>query len=491
MLYLPSLYRDIFIDKFSLDGWRFSHVQYFFPDMFLYFLILIFSGNLIISTFLFGIFQALVLVFSSICLIRTVCGDTNPQVTVIVTLVYTSIFSIGSIAGGNLFELLHYVFKHSFHIGTFLCCIWGVIFTMQFLQTKNKKYLIYILTISILAGISDKLFVVMFIVPLFTTIMILRILRVLSQKTVSKLGDRITIASIIIIIFSLLIKINNFVESPDLSSKLDNFGKYILILVRSINNFGSDIGSNPNAYLILFFYFSIIFSSIYFIKYFLDRFRNTQIKNRELNILFFSLFSLFSSSFMLLSPLFLGLYLNIHAVRYFIGIVVLSLNLLILASIYNLRKNQIVINQKIYKYFIISVTLIAGIGLFATGKLNKVKAFISYYPSLSQCLDKYSNDYELTFGLSNYWNSSVVTNFSKKNIIVNQLNPDLSIYHWLNNKHWYCGEEKASYINPKYTFIITEGLERNRILQQFGSPRKILMCEETEIFIYKKNLLRC
>ncbi|MBE0640603.1 MAG: hypothetical protein IH599_01125, partial [Bacteroidales bacterium] len=68
-LYLPSIYRDWFIDGRGPVGWHFNPSPNFFPDMAAYFLLMFLTGgNIILSTSLYGLLQyfAIVLLFHAI-----------------------------------------------------------------------------------------------------------------------------------------------------------------------------------------------------------------------------------------------------------------------------------------------------------------------------------------------------------------------------------------------------------------------------------------
>ena len=45
-LYLPSVYKDLFIDGYGIKGWELNPSPNFFPDMSVYFLLSYFIGDL-------------------------------------------------------------------------------------------------------------------------------------------------------------------------------------------------------------------------------------------------------------------------------------------------------------------------------------------------------------------------------------------------------------------------------------------------------------
>src|SRR5688500_14544520 len=71
-LYLPSIYKDLFIDKNDFAGWHLNPAPNFFPDMVFYFLLMFISGDFIVSSFIFSIVQYLVIALLFIKIFRTI-----------------------------------------------------------------------------------------------------------------------------------------------------------------------------------------------------------------------------------------------------------------------------------------------------------------------------------------------------------------------------------------------------------------------------------
>lgn len=115
-----------------------------------------------------------------------------------------------------------------------------------------------------------------------------------------------------------------------------------------------------------------------------------------------------------------------------------------------------------------------------TVKMPKSLNFLDYYPPIVQCIDKHSEEYSLSYGLSDYWNAKKIMLFSKKGIIPVQITPAGDIYHWINNIEWYTYLKKS-----KNLFIILAGLNENEILKRFGLPDETFECLQSKVIIYK------
>lgn len=129
---------------------------------------------------------------------------------------------------------------------------------------------------------------------------------------------------------------------------------------------------------------------------------------------------------------------------------------------------------------------LSGVGLFFSQ--SGVIAFDAerYSQSKSIALAKCLGDLQHTtgrYGLSDYWVAKSVTFLTDGNVHVNQLAPHLAVSHWVSNYEWYY----TPHSDGGYGFIVTDRLDRSKILAVFGSPASIQYCEQTEIFIYDRS----
>ena len=70
LIYIESLYRDIFVRGYPLNGWLVSRAPYFFPDWIAYFLLRALSGNYGIAWYLYVILDFSFLLIFFYCIAR-------------------------------------------------------------------------------------------------------------------------------------------------------------------------------------------------------------------------------------------------------------------------------------------------------------------------------------------------------------------------------------------------------------------------------------
>ncbi len=191
-LYLPSIYRDLFVEGHSIDGWNFNPAPNFFPDMGFYFLLMAITNDFITASFLFSIIQFFVIIWLFYKLSQFFkCGDK----------VYTLSFLL------LLFPLFLYVYFHhglyfsfivltnAYHNGAFVMALIALLFSFLFIKQNRHAYLFAVFLTGILAIISDKLFVIYFIVP-FSLALIASLIANRNLRFLKLLGVNIAIVLI-------------------------------------------------------------------------------------------------------------------------------------------------------------------------------------------------------------------------------------------------------------------------------------------------------
>jgi hypothetical protein len=171
-LFIPSLYKDIFYDDGSFWNWFLPPVFYFFPDMILYLIASLFHDDhySIIATF--GILQISSTIIISYYIFRNFLNSN-------LSLIFCSFLSIVIIP---LVVQEIGVFKLAalsvFHYGatlSALLCLSLFFYFLEFFYKKNTKIkkhkkILFLCFFSVLIGISmssDKLFILIFILPIF------------------------------------------------------------------------------------------------------------------------------------------------------------------------------------------------------------------------------------------------------------------------------------------------------------------------------------
>ncbi|MEQ9364864.1 MAG: hypothetical protein RIF32_11500 [Leptospirales bacterium] len=85
------------------------------------------------------------------------------------------------------------------------------------------------------------------------------------------------------------------------------------------------------------------------------------------------------------------------------------------------------------------------------------------------------------FGFGDYWAAKKFMFLTGGDLHVNQLRPELDLMHWVNNFEWYYAAHRAE---AGYSFVIENGLKKDRIRELYGAPSDEIRCGEYRFLIY-------
>jgi hypothetical protein len=452
-LYLPSIYKDIFIDHNTLKGWHLNPAPNIFPDMIVYFLIMAVTSNFIVASFVYAIIQYLFFIYLIFRLLNAIDLPEPKLITALSNLLMLLFFMVSFYS--NDFNFTFYLVSNAFHMSAFLMALLCTILSIEYLKNKGSNHLIYICIISILSVVSDKLFIVSYSVPwiFLTIIIILKSDQQNRRKFLTISLVNIICATLGIIIFN-LIKNTNYIQIG--SSRMMEF-KFIKeslnILSMQMWNYLTDL--NFKTLIIVISIIVFIFLSIISLKKILNK--------KILNILeLYYLLSIIFTILVFIAPVINGNYTGFDTLRYNIYV----FYLLIINSgilIYFLIK-------KIYSKFIkllngiIIIVLIAGaINTIYQFKYKGLKYYFNYYPKEAEEVDKIADTEKLYCGLGDYWKAKVITMFSKKGVrVYTALGATYPWYHVM-NENWFK--------NGRFNFIISEDKAQDSIINNYFNKK--------------------
>ncbi|MEO8066816.1 MAG: hypothetical protein ABI599_03890 [Flavobacteriales bacterium] len=162
-LYLPAIYRDIFVEGGSLSEWWLNAAPNFFPDMGLYFVLHWILGPFTVTSYAFAIvqFALIALLFRAICRESGMAIDERAIAMAVLLMTFVVITGLWGADFGFAFQLL----SNAFHMGAFVNALLSTWLLMRVLRGRGYWRLLA-LALAVFAGaISDKLFWVMFTAP--------------------------------------------------------------------------------------------------------------------------------------------------------------------------------------------------------------------------------------------------------------------------------------------------------------------------------------
>jgi hypothetical protein len=474
-LYLPSIFKDIFIDKTGISGWHLNAAPNFFPDMFFYF---IFNGifqDFKTAMLLFSAFQYGVLLY----LLNLVFKEASSYITwnylALGNLLMLLIFFVTSVTGD--FSYTFYLLSISYHLGPFIMTLICLLQLIKYLKTGNNKFLYFLFIVGFLAALSNRLFLVMFVFPSLSLILllpkkdlkkrILKLLLVLLGLTVlGILTFNLIKGSKIIYIASTDWKLFNFSNIiPSFKVMASQHLRYMYLMdFRGIVSLLSIISFALTCYISYKYLYRIYYR-----------------KDKEYNWVkaFFAFFACAFFVIVLFTPVINGSYIGTAIMRYNVHVFYFALFSYTFIVYYFLRSSK-KHGHRLFKYvFLVGFSTIVLYTIYFPFKSStklSTSTYFNYYPEYIECADKIAKEHNLQYGVAEYWLAKKITMFSKQNLRVYTVFHDTKIWYHVMNRNWYYKSGKGKHGNPEFRFIIPLSLNEEIIKQSFGEPLQVLDC---------------
>ncbi|MEZ7892401.1 MAG: hypothetical protein QMC67_11690 [Candidatus Wallbacteria bacterium] len=469
LLYLPSLYKDIFVDNFSISGWKLTPAPYFFPDMFIYFILMFFTNcNVYYSTYIIGIIQIFLFLFSGSLAISNIINRKFIEIFELLSII-VMIILISIIFFRFPFDITLSMYLPSFHFGAFICSLICLTMLFKLINKNNFFYLLSFFIFLIISLTSDRLMFTTFIIPTLISLFIVR--KKISTESKIAINTIIIIATLCSLVFISILTKYHFLSVVPYEYKNFIIKEKIMVLLSIFKN-------NINYCII------ILLAITNIIFYYLNK--KNSVENFNLN--FYLNFNVFMNLTVLIIPILTMDNDSMTALRYcFPVFFIFLLNFIIFLYLKNLTDSLLFPKIKSVIFIIIFISIV-----FIFGKTDFKIDNLIFYPEITKFLDNNAEKYNLKYGISNYWNAKLNTFFSKKNIRVYQVQShgekaNICYYH-INNVNWYIGEKNSFYNKPYYNFLISEGLNFNAVINQFGHPSHVVQFKNNIcLLIYNKD----
>lgn len=471
---ITYLYRDLFFHHGSVLSWNFSAVPYFFPDTLVYFLVAPFFGNLgwqiIITNFflLSGSYLALVL------LGREIAGRKNEDIFRLSGLV-TLFLATGQLSGNELLAPI-LVSHFGSAVWMYLC---GLLLILKLLRNAKKWHYCGLIFISGATTFSDPTYFLIFCLP---TTIVLSLFLFRAEKTLrlKKIIRCIFIPGLIAFLLNTL----NVLQFLLPMQKIFKHAHYHLDL-SILSHFKTILElfyqNNMGVFLLMAVFFSVGMAVL--IRYLIaliknkNNFENNVWSEASLFVLLTTVLSMLITLFSIFfdpdlnTPNFVGFRHLYPLIMYplFLGMPILLIQ----------YSNLSVFVERTYYYFVGGIFF--SLVLFYPWQSPRV--ITDYYSPKIACLDEYlqKNPTMSKNGLSDYWSAHLANLFSKENVNLVAVLPNLLPKNWMSTKKDYLGK-------PFHFFFITPDSESfNNMITQYGQPNKIWICKsvpEYQIYIY-------
>ncbi len=481
--YIPSLYRDLFVDNNSLAGWHLNGAPNFFPDLALYTIIRSFFHSFIPAAFTFSLVQLTLVLLLLAILYKQFFNDIT-YVHLTIGSLLMSFFLFETLLNHN-FIYTFYLISVGYHVGAFIMALTALICMTRYYKTNRKWPLILMSLVIVVAVINDRLFLAMFSIPVFSLVFILK--KTARRQRVIGILIADLAASVTGVFLFWLIKNYSSVYIIDLGWKTFNF--------QNIFNAAGVFFGQHLSYLstmdfrgiidVLFLVSLTIHIILLVRKLTAFYLGNEDITDELIYLLIFVSFTLV----VLFMPVINGSYVAWSLLRY--NIYALYTGVFSYAYLVYKARQISVLPSKTGPVFA-GILMIAGIFLIVhAGRKQDIttglKNFMHYYPHDVACIDSLAREYHFKNGLANYWDAKYITMFSHEGLRVFTVFPNLAPWYHVMNQNWYYKDDGSSGKSRLFTFIVNDEVQPESIEKYLGPPEDTLECTDNtnELLLFK------
>ena len=469
-MYLPTLFRDLFILGGHFSGWKVGGAPYFFPDMLLVFLFYGLFDNVIICFLLVGFLYLIIL-----CVLWLKIGKYFVSSEIYGCFRLFVLFSLSIVLNsstGFSFIQPHYAFLHFSNVLGFTLIMYLLLLIIDDKRSKNTKSLcvFFIIVISFLYSMSDAYFIVQVVLPITCV---------------------------------LFIYVAAFDRGALLFVKLG-----ILLLFASSCGFYTYYSFEHYASIKIYWHPSLaqrdIINSLKieysWLRYFISEHKYhftgcalsislmvcciIQKRLRNIPLLLLSLSIIASIIITVAFTTIAGSFIDNNSKRFLFPVTILPIYSFFIFLFLFLNKHKKTV--KIITGLIVIIAIIRTMTAVDCDLLNSIKSTIGYYPDDIRCVEEYAKEKKYRYGMASYWNSKPLFILSKSHLILNQVLPTLVPRHWSNNIEWYL-KYPADYIITNENDDKINQISEKRLLIMAGYPSIMKKCGKYSVYEIKKD----
>ncbi len=478
-MYFYSMYNDLLVEGNPLRGWDLNTTFNLVPNALLYLAALSIANHPVIGQVIHGLLQYGLFLWAVWYMLRALKPDiTKPAIALAMLL--PSWFFLNAMVSGNYF--LAAQFFHPYHFGALImsCILLGL--NLRQLRYASTTKGIWIGVLVALAVFSNRIFLMMFVVPWMLTLGVLwapsSALRRKGFLWNAALNGGGVLAGLLL--FVGVKNIEGLSFQPTRMFSWDNVGPSFSALAKTYLDFlvkSPLLGVIIIGALILF-----VISLVLVVRH---MWRSRQDKRvLPATHFHFLLFTLFFVPIVFLAPAINGMFFSMASARYnFMVMVWLMLAAAPLMQRLCRDKPWQPIPHRAIFLVVTLVTALAALLLSRGGSPTAgLRRLVTYYPEEAQCIDQAARKYDLKDGVAVYWLAKPVTAFSREGIRVRQVYHNLRPYFLGASRNWYFpyGEQAPA---PVFNFILHDNnLDPQVIHDIFGTRIDTLNLEGCVIY---------
>lgn len=469
-MYLPSVYRDIFQSNNSIQGWSFNAAPNVFPDMVLYFLLMAMTDDFVASSILFSVIQYIIIAFlvDRIFLRMHPTAQSTQRTIIQLILLIPHTFTVFT----HDF-LLHFQFlSNAYHLGAMVNTLLAWYFYLHIPENdswqKNISRIILLNLFIYVASVSDKLFWLLFLAPMFFQV----IFDIIHSKDKRKL---ILTSSFILTFILSNWTLNSIrstspkIDSPFRNMSAEHIPESFFLFTEHMQITLAE--GNIKSVFIALISLSLIIWIINMTRMIIRYFKKYAHQDK------YSVFIASSIFIGLIAPIANGSYSGYDCIRYNFPAMIIAL----IALSYFIASKLSFHSPKI----IIGLLLLLNAGLIYAF-VQKHNAFAEkwyIYPQETQEIDALAMKYPLKAGVALYWSAKKNHMFNRSNLKILPILDDRGMYVHANNRNWYLFEDNSQNIQTFNFAIINYDEQIPKLEERFNQKCEIIQQGETRIML--------
>lgn len=458
-LYLPSIYRDLFLDHTGLNGWHLNAAPNIIPEWPLYFLVRFACGNFKMALVVYSALQFSLITLLICWIYRTVTNHSEWIDLILINLTLTLFLLIYFYSNDIYFGC---IFLPGYHNGAFILALTSIALTFSYLKS-GKRWWLFLLFITVFAAtISDRLYMVMYSIPLLLLLFISPAIE--QRKKLLFLSIGVVTSSLTGLAVFRLIQLSNYLHIISLDWKLLNIRNIIpSIRMFLVQVFQMVVGGGARS-IIACITILVSLLGLWQVPRMILRVRPISVNGKKMSVSLLQQFQFFSFCMVIctiLNPLINGSYVSFAIFRYLIYAfyyAVFFAFFLLLNKVRDifLSKNAFtVVAAVVVGMMIIQITINAS----RSNNDSGFRRITGYYPEQVREMDHIAREHNLKYGIAGYWAAKKTTMFSKTSLRVYCVFNNLRPWYHVTNRNWYYDYSSGKFRHPEFNFIIGSSLE--------------------------------
>lgn len=452
-LYLPSIYKDLFVDNTGFAGWHLNAAPNFFPEWPVYFLVRFIAGNFKLAGAIYSVVYVLSVNICTALIIKAAFKNINYSYLILVNIGFALFLHQYILL--NYFIETAYLFLVGFHGGAYLIALLSLLMLLYYYRNGKTKFFILLIIFVILGVLSDRLFIMYFVVPSLLSMLFVRNNKFRKRIVISSIASILsTIAGMVIYNF---IKKSGYIFIIGLGYKTFDITK----IGSAFNNYTKVLHGLFEAGSVEFVILAVFFISI--IAGFVVSFNAVFGKGKYFKSFTEKVLVVFFTGYILVvtyTPIVHGTFLGHGHLRYNYSSFYVAMSFFFVLLFLLGRKKPAITP------FINMLALLLGFSAISSAVRNEtdnntiagLKSLSSYYPEDVQRIDELAKQNNLQYGVGNYWFAKKTTMFSKEDVRVYTALEDLRAWLHVTNENWYFTDRKGKYGNPRFNFVLLNDL---------------------------------